>query len=194
VNKVSAHAEMTWMRLCLTVDDFGRCEARLSVLRPKLFPLRLETVREADLQRWLAECEKAGLIRFYTGDGKQYLQVMRWERGRAQSSRCPEPPPDIAKTAFLFTHADKCLHAPTDALGSGSGSGSDTDPDSGKGCVSATVRAINARTELQRVEKRINEIRSSVDSHNDLAPKALSELRTLKARAEVLKKELGFSV
>jgi len=109
VNAVGFQAEVLWIRLVVTVDDFGRCEANPKLLRPKLFPLRLEQVREAELSRWIAECEKAGLLRLYTVDGKQYLQLEKWEQGRAISSKYP-PPPTYGNICEQ-THADanKCL-------------------------------------------------------------------------------------
>lgn len=93
VNKLSWPAEVLWTRLLTKVDDFGRCEANPKLLRAKIFPLRLDTVRESDMPRWLAECDKAGCIRLYQVDGKDYLVVNKWERGRAERSRYPEPPP-----------------------------------------------------------------------------------------------------
>lgn len=94
VNALGWAAETFWTRLLVKVDDFGRTEANHKLLRAKLFPLKLDQVREADVQRHLAECEKAGLIRLYTCDGKSFLQMERWERGRASVSKYPEPPTD----------------------------------------------------------------------------------------------------
>src|SRR4051812_11356232 len=95
VNAVGFSAETTWLHLTLTVDDWGRCEASTRLLRPKLFPLRLDQVRETELARWIAECEKAGLLRLYMAEGKEYLQMMKWEVGRAEKSRYPDPPDEI---------------------------------------------------------------------------------------------------
>lgn len=92
VSSLSWQAEVTWTRLIVTVDDWGRCDANVKLLRPKLFPLRLDRVREAELQRWLAECEAAGLLRRYEVNGKSYLQMTKWERGRAEKSKFPESP------------------------------------------------------------------------------------------------------
>lgn len=92
INSVSWQAEVTWTHLLVKVDDFGRCEANPKILRAKLFPLRLDTVRESDMPRLLAECEKAGLIRLYTANGKEYLEMAKWEKGRAEKSKFPDPP------------------------------------------------------------------------------------------------------
>lgn len=96
INSLSWEAEATYLRLLVTVDDYGRLDANLKLLRPKLYPLRLEQVREANLERWIAECVRAGLVRRYVVQDKEYLQMMKWEQGRAKESKCPDPPPEIA--------------------------------------------------------------------------------------------------
>lgn len=106
VNAVGFHAELLWLHLVVTVDDFGRCQASPKILRPRLFPLRLSQVREAELSRWIAECEKAGLLRLYVVDGKQYLQLEKWEQGRALKSKCPDPPADVCSREHLLADAN----------------------------------------------------------------------------------------
>lgn len=124
VNSVSWPAEVLWTRLIVTVDDWGRCEANPKLLRAKLFPLKLDSVRESDMSRLLAECEKAGLIRLYQSDNKEYLQMNKWERGRAEKSRYPNPPD---KCKPLQTTANNGLRPSTDAPDCDSDS--DNDPD-----------------------------------------------------------------
>lgn len=92
VNALSWQAEVFWTRLLVAVDDWGRCEAHPKLLRAKIFPLRLDAVREADVSRLIAECEKAGLVRLYSDNGKEYLQMFKWEVGRALESKYPDPP------------------------------------------------------------------------------------------------------
>lgn len=92
VNALSVNAERFFVRLIMKVDDFGRLCANVKLLRPSMYPLLLESVREADLQRWIAECEKSGLIRLYTASGKQYLEIADFrQRTRADFSKCPDP-------------------------------------------------------------------------------------------------------
>ncbi len=85
-------AQVFYDWLLTVVDDFGRYDARPSILRPVVFPLLLELVRESDVSRCLAECEKAGLIRLYSVEGKPFLEVQNFkQRLRASKSRWPEP-------------------------------------------------------------------------------------------------------
>lgn len=55
-----------------------------------LYPLQLETVREANIERWIAECEKARLVRLYNSDGKPILEIIKFRQSiRAASSKFP---------------------------------------------------------------------------------------------------------
>jgi len=58
----------------------------------------------------------------------------------------------------------------------------------------STSDKILADKELGRVETRIKDISGSVDSHRELSQADRAERRKLKDRAEVLRKQLGFSV
>jgi hypothetical protein len=80
VDQLDAAAEVFYRRLMSKVDDHGLYDARPAILRSSLYPLRVDRVREADISRWIAACEKAGLIALYAHDGKPYLQMLdtRW--------------------------------------------------------------------------------------------------------------------
>jgi len=65
IDKLDASAEVFYRRLMSKVDDHGLYDARPAILRSSLYPLRVDRVREADISRWIAACEKAGLIALY---------------------------------------------------------------------------------------------------------------------------------
>jgi hypothetical protein len=109
INSVSLQAEVLWTHLLVTVDDFGRYESAPKILRPKLFPLRLDTVSVADIGRWLIECQAAGLIILYAIGSKSYLQLNKFERGRAEKSKYPPPPTTVDGLEQLFTGVNICL-------------------------------------------------------------------------------------
>lgn len=99
LSRVSIGAELVFRALIVAVDDFGRIDARLPVLRGLLFPLRRE-VTEAKLDAWLAELAAGPdpLLELYVDAGRPFLALTGWEKHRgktkrAASSRCPEPPP-----------------------------------------------------------------------------------------------------
>jgi hypothetical protein len=145
VNELSFPAEVFYRRLMSVVDDFGRFDGRPAVLRGRLYSLKLDTVREAEISRWIAECEKAGLIVLYTVGGKPYILFDKLGSPRAKESKYPAPPsqaaPDTGQRASVNgcaqtrTDANTCAQVKTDAPYSGSGSG----PNSGSGPTSGAA-------------------------------------------------------
>lgn len=95
VDQLSWQAEVFYRRLMSVADDFGRYEGRPSILRAAMYPLKLDKVSEPDVVKWLGECSKAGLVRKYTVDGKEYIEISKFrQRLRAMKSKYP-PPPDV---------------------------------------------------------------------------------------------------
>lgn len=121
VNSLSPEAELFYRRLMSVVDDFGRFDGRVAVLRGRLYALQMEKVREASLTRWILECEKANLIRVYHVDGKPYIEFFKLGPARAVKSKFPSP--DDAANTQPFTGENNRLQVKTPVPYSGSGSG-----------------------------------------------------------------------
>lgn len=144
VNKLKPPEEVFYRRLMSVVDDFGRFDGRPSVLRSRLYPLKIDTVREADITCWIAACVKAGLIALYSHDGKPYILFGKLGSPRAKESKFPPPPPEIERSqlasvntcAQMKTDVNTCAQTFSDVPGSGSGSGSGTNTGSGSGANS----------------------------------------------------------
>ena len=98
INSLSGAAEIFYLRLMCAADAHGLMDARPSILRVRLYGLRLDRMREADMPRLLAECEKAGLIRLYTVDHKPYLQILRFGQRLRTNPKYPAPPPQLDDT------------------------------------------------------------------------------------------------
>lgn len=124
--QLSAEAERFWYRLLVNVDDYGRFDARLAVLRSVCFPLQLDQVTEADVAAWLTELgtakgeEGEALLRLYQVRGKPYLEItnfVRYNKPRAGASKYPQSAPGADVGAQLPTDADSCaqLHADADS-------------------------------------------------------------------------------
>lgn len=92
INGLSVHAERFFTRLIMKVDDYGCFFADTRLLKANLYPLLLDTIREADLLRWLTECQKAGLIVLYERESKKYLQILDF-RQRLDRARSKFPVP-----------------------------------------------------------------------------------------------------
>ena len=84
-------AEVFYRRLHSIVDDYGRHEAGHQLLRAKCYPLQTDSVRVADIARWMAACQKSGLILVYGNNGKQYLEVCNFGQQLRSASKCPAP-------------------------------------------------------------------------------------------------------
>ena len=152
VNELSFPAEVFYRRLMSVVDDYGRFDGRPAILRGRLFALKIDSVREADITRWIAECVKAGLLALYTVDAKPYILFTKLGSPRAKESKYPPPPsepdpqPDqhtsVNGCAQMKTDANGCAQPQTDAPGSGSGSGSGTSSDSGASSGASAADAV----------------------------------------------------
>jgi hypothetical protein len=91
IDLLSVQAERFFTRLIMKVDDFGRFTANLRMLKSILFPLKTD-VRETDITRWLAECEKSGLIALYNVASKEYLQIINFKQAlRQKTEKYPAP-------------------------------------------------------------------------------------------------------
>lgn len=89
--------EVLYRRLMSVADDYGRCDALPQLVRSRCYPLQTDQVRVADITRWLAACEKAGLIVLYEADGKPYLQIEKFGQQQRSASKFPPPPANASK-------------------------------------------------------------------------------------------------
>jgi uncharacterized phage protein (TIGR02220 family) len=98
VNLLSWGAEVFYRRLLNVADDYGRFHGNPSLLRAYCYPLQLNKVSDSDIAKWLAETRKAGLVRVYSHDGKEIVEVDKFgQRVRAEKTKFPLPS-DISPT------------------------------------------------------------------------------------------------
>jgi hypothetical protein len=91
IDKLSPLAETLFYRLLVTVDDFGRFDARPAMIKANCFPIK-ESVTLNKCKDLVIELKDSGLIHVYESDGKQYLQMCKWDnKPRAQESKFPTP-------------------------------------------------------------------------------------------------------
>lgn len=94
INELSDKAEIFFYRLMVNCDDYGIIDARPSILRSKCYPLKLDTVKDKDIEKWLHELIKVGLIFIYEKEGRRFLKMTSWEKHqqiRAKRSKYPQP-------------------------------------------------------------------------------------------------------
>ncbi len=112
INLLSWEAEVFYRRLMSVVDDFGRFSAHPSLLRAALYPLKLDTVRDANMERLLAAVEQACLVRVYVVDGKRYLEMHDFKQQiRAKQSKYPDPPSLDERTHSMCVADEKQLQS-----------------------------------------------------------------------------------
>lgn len=90
VDKLSERAEVFFTRLIMKADDYGCYYGNTKLLKAALFPLRDHQL--AQIRSWRDECVDAGLLQFYTIDGKEYLKIYNFgQRMRSFVSKFPQP-------------------------------------------------------------------------------------------------------
>lgn len=119
VAQLSAHAERLYVRIFQKADDFGRFFADAPLLRAQCLPVHTD-VRDADIPRWLAECEKAGLLVVYTFRARKYLAVVEFkQRNRLRASKFPAPEGMPANWEPAFDGQDDGHMTARDVVGGG---------------------------------------------------------------------------
>ncbi len=121
IEQLTCEAERFFVRLIMKVDDYGRYHADPKRLKPFLFPLK-DSIRVTDISRWLAECEKAGLVRCYESDSKRYVEIRDFrQRLRLMKELHPRPPDDgpvtVACPRPSDSHSDSVSDSEGDARG-----------------------------------------------------------------------------
>jgi DNA-binding transcriptional ArsR family regulator len=94
IEALTPSEEVTFYRLLVSVDDYGRADARPQILLTKLYPLKIGKMSAKDVAKHIAKLEEVGLLYLYEVDGKSYLQVSKWDRHqriRAKYSKFPSP-------------------------------------------------------------------------------------------------------
>ena len=91
IDRLSPLAETLFYRLLVTVDDFGRFDARAAMVKAQCFPVK-DSVTAKQCGQMLKEIADAGLILLYEVDGRTLLQVQKWDNApRAKESKYPQP-------------------------------------------------------------------------------------------------------
>ena len=172
INSLSWEAEVFLRRLFNRVDDFGRHSASTQLLRATLFPLQLDRVSEKKTEMILSELESAGLLAIYQVDGKKYLQLAKWEQGRAKTSKHPSPSAEVCKRLQTYVYNGEQIPA------NAPDSDSDSDPDSDS-LRSRINKWFSRREDTGWSAKELKALKSVVKFHT---PE--SDLQLLDARYE----------
>ena len=91
IEELSPMEEITFYRLIVSCDDFGRFDARPKIVKGHCFPLK--NISDKEIRDILKRLASAGLLILYEADGKPILQMVSWKKhqtARAHNSKYPE--------------------------------------------------------------------------------------------------------
>ncbi|TAE20511.1 MAG: hypothetical protein EAZ92_17950 [Candidatus Kapaibacterium sp.] len=89
IDGLSPMAEVMFYRLLVTVDDFGRFDARPAMIKSQCFPIK-EKFTQKHCEEALRELCEAGLLMVYFVDLKPFLQILKWDNvPRSKESKFP---------------------------------------------------------------------------------------------------------
>jgi hypothetical protein len=110
VNVLDWPEEVFYRRLMSVVDDYGRFHGDPELLRPYLYPLKVDRVKVTDISRWIAACVKAGLVAHYrASDNKFYIEVLNFgQQVRALKSKFPHLPASASIREQMPAGANIC--------------------------------------------------------------------------------------
>lgn len=95
IDRLSLFEEVTFYRLLVTCDDYGRFDARPKILKSRLFPLRTEPAyNDKAIDKAIDTLVSVGLVTRYRVDGHDYLYITSWskhQQTRAAKSKFPSP-------------------------------------------------------------------------------------------------------
>ena len=90
---LSMGAEILFYHLMVKADDFGVYFGNEQIIKNTCFPLKSSEIKLKQVESWLNELIKAGLLFAYVAeDGKKYVQFTKWAKHqqiRAKKSKYP---------------------------------------------------------------------------------------------------------
>ena len=103
--KLGWREQICFLRLIGAVDDFGRYDGRVRALRVVLYPFELDKMSERDVESCIHELEAKGLVKLYSVQGKEYVEIQKFRQQiRAKESKYP-PPPDTCAADAEHVHS-----------------------------------------------------------------------------------------
>ena len=114
IDVLSSFQETVFYRLIVTVDDFGRYDARPKILASRLFPLK--DIRTTQIEDALRALTSAELVTLYEVDGKPFLQMNTWDRHQIKrATKSKYPGPDEGTCNHLQSIASNCMQMQADS-------------------------------------------------------------------------------
>lgn len=93
-----------WVGLIVSVDDYGRGDARAKIIKGRVFPLR-ERVSVKDIECALHSLAAKGCVSLYEVDGRPYFWFPTWaehQRIQTKKSKYPDPLNGISRNLTVI--------------------------------------------------------------------------------------------
>ena len=100
INSLSMRGEILYRRLMSAVDDYGRTDGRIDIVRARLFALQLGQWSAKQVEEAVEECvstrrnDGSPLILKYISGGSVYLEITKFGQRVRGESKFPDPPAD----------------------------------------------------------------------------------------------------
>jgi len=78
INSLTPQEEVFFYRIMVNCDDYGELDARLPILKAKLYPLK--PMKSSDINRYLVKLASINLITLYENAGINYLKMTSWDK------------------------------------------------------------------------------------------------------------------
>lgn len=96
INALTHFEEVVFYRLIVTVDDYGRFDARLPILKARLFPLKPDVTLK-NIETAISKLVSVGLVSLYTVEGDPFLRLPAWSKHqRLRKTKAKFPAPEEA--------------------------------------------------------------------------------------------------
>lgn len=107
---LSMGAEILFYHLMVKSDDFGVYFGNEQIIKNTCFPLKSSEIKLKQVESWLNELIKAGLIFAYVAeDGKKYIQFVKWAKHQQiRAKKSKYPPFDSTCNQLLADDGNSC--------------------------------------------------------------------------------------
>lgn len=100
IAKLTWFEESVFCHLMVTVDDYGRYDGRISILKARMFPLRSDVTLKT-LENAINRLSTLGMVTLYKNDDKPYLQLTNWHKHQQIRNKKSKFPAPTEETIYL---------------------------------------------------------------------------------------------
>ena len=111
IDKLSWFEEVTFYRLIVNCDDYGRFDARPAVLKSRLYPLK-SAVTDKSVAEAINRLATVGLVTLYECDGRPILQLPTWDKHQQVRAKKSKYPAQVETCNHMISDDIRCARNP----------------------------------------------------------------------------------